>query len=116
MIVIKANGVTLPSPDEISTSDEIIWSANTGRSSTGKMIGDVIAEKKTIAVKWGVLTKSQLNTIRSNLQSGFQSFTLSIDGADTTITAYRSTLNAEVLGTAGSVTYYKSAEVTIIQQ
>ena len=27
---IQANGVTLPSPDEIKIADEIIWSANTG--------------------------------------------------------------------------------------
>mgnify|MGYP000583136728 CR=1 FL=1 len=45
-LIIKANGVTLPSPVSISTTDEILWSSNTGRStSSGKMLGDVIAEE-----------------------------------------------------------------------
>ena len=35
----------LPEPIEISSSDEIIWSANTERSSNGTMVGEAIAEK-----------------------------------------------------------------------
>jgi hypothetical protein len=116
MITIKANNVTLPSPTAIKTSDEIIWSANTGRSSTGKMIGDVVAEKKTIDINWGVLTKAEYESIKSNLRSGFHPFKLSIDGDETTITSYRSALAGELLGTHGGVTYYKSVNVTIIQQ
>ncbi len=115
-VVIKAGSVTLPSPDTISTSEEIIWSANTGRSSTGKMIGDVIAEKITFAISWGVLTKSQRDLIRSNLQSGFHPFTIIEDGTPTTIDAYRSNITAEILGTFGGVTYYKGMTVSIIQQ
>ena len=116
MISIKANNVTLPSPVEIKVGNEIIWSANTGRSSTGLMIGDVVAEKMTIEISWGVLSKSEYNTIKNNLQSGFHPFKLSIDGTDTTIQAYRGTLTGELLGTMGGVTYYKSAAVSIIQQ
>lgn len=116
MITISANGVTLPSPTELTTGDEIIWSANTGRSTTGMMIGDVIAQKKTFNIKWGALTLVQYNTIRNNIRSGFHPFTLSIDGSNTTITSYRGTLTGELLGTFGNETYYKSANVSIIQQ
>lgn len=115
-VVIKSGSVTLPSPDSIQTSDEIIWSANTGRSSTGKMIGDVVAEKKTFAIQWGVLTKAQRDLIRSNLQSGFHSFSIIEDGTTTTITSYRSTITFDILGTFGGVTYYNNMQVSIIQQ
>lgn len=115
-IVIKAGNVTLPSPDTITTSHEVIWSANTGRSTSGKMIGDVIAEKITFAIQWGVLTKAQKDLIRNNLSSGFHPFTVTEDGTSTTIDAYRSTLTFDTLGTAGGVTYYKNMQVSIIQQ
>ncbi len=115
-VTIKAGNVLLPSPVEISTGDEIIWSANTGRSSTGKMIGDVIAEKETITVSWGVLTMAEFNLIKTNLRSGFHPVTVTIDGVPSTITSYRGTLSRELLGTYGGVTYCKSAGVSIIQQ
>ena len=114
--IIKAGSVTLPSPVEISTSEEIIWSANTGRSTTGKMIGDVVAEKKTINITWGILTKTEYNLIKTNLQSGFHSFSLILGNDTATITSYRGTLTAELLGGFGGTTYYKSASVSIIQQ
>lgn len=116
MVSIKAGSVVLPSPDSITTTDEIIWSANTGRSSAGKMIGDVIAEKTTFAIQWGVLTKAQRDLIRSSLRSGFHPFTLIEDGTETTIDSYRSTITFDTLGTAGGVTYYKNLQVSIIQQ
>jgi len=116
MVTIKANNVLLPSPVDIGTSDEIIWSANTGRSSTGKMIGDVIAEKKTIEISWGVLTKDEFELLKANLKSGFYPFSITIDGEEETITSYRSAISGSLLGTYGGKTYYKSANVTIIQQ
>ena len=116
VITIKANNTTLPSPVEISTGDETIWSSNTGRSTTGKMIGDVVSEKKTFEIEWGVLTRAQFNTIRNNLAAGFHPFTIIIDGTSTEITSYRGTLSGKLLGTFGGTTYYKSASVSVIQQ
>ena len=114
-IVIKAGSTVLPSPDKLTTSDEIIWSSNTGRSSRGKMIGDVVAEKTTFAITWGVLTKAERDLVRAKLTSGFHPFTLIEDGDTTTITAYRSTLQGEAI-VAGGQTYYKGVQVSIIQQ
>ena len=47
MATLTCGNAALPEPVELSTSDEIIWSANTERSSSGDMIGEAIAEKKT---------------------------------------------------------------------
>ena len=53
MATLKSGSTSLPEPSTISSSDEIIWSSNAGRSSeTGKMLGDVVAQKKTLDVKW----------------------------------------------------------------
>lgn len=115
-VVIKVNNITLPSPVEITASDEIIWSSNTGRGPTGAMVGDVIAEKETFAITWGVLTQAEYNLIKNNLAAGFLPFTIIIDGSATTITQYRGTLTREFLGTFGGVTYYREAQVSVIQQ
>lgn len=116
MVTIRANGVSLPSPTEVSTTDEVIWSSNTGRSTSGKMIGDVVAEKQTFEIKWGVITEAEFQLIRRNIRSGFHPFTLTIDGTDTTITSYRGNIVSPILGTFAGVTYRKEASVTIIQQ
>lgn len=114
----QAGGVELPSPVKLTSSDEIIWSANTGRSTeSGKMIGDVVANKKTVDLEWGILTEAQMKVITTRLTSGFFPFTFRDDGAVLTITAYRGTIKKEHLGYIGDGTYYyKSASVSIIQQ
>lgn len=115
--LLKAGSVELPAPVKISTSDEIIWSSNTGRSTeSGKMVGDVIAEKTTIDIEWGVLTETEMKKISANLKSGFNPFTFRDDGISITITAYRGTLKKEHLGYVGGAYYYKSATVSIVQQ
>ena len=115
-IILRGNGVTLPSPVSVTASNEIIWSANTGRAASGRMLGDVVAEKQTFAIEWGVLTRAEYMLIRNSLQSGFHPFTIIEDGASATITAYRGTLSGTLLGSFGGVTYYKDVSVTVIQQ
>lgn len=115
-IVIRGNGTLLPSPDAITAADEIIWSANTGRIDSGTMIGTVIAEKKTFDIEWGVLTVEEYAIIKSALLSGFHPFSITIDGETSTISSYRGTLTAPLLGTFGGVTYYKGVTVSIVQQ
>lgn len=50
MSEISVGGVALASPVEISINNEIIWSSSTGRSASGLMTGDVIAEKRTFPI------------------------------------------------------------------
>lgn len=117
-LTIKANNVVLPSPVEISTTDEIIWSSNTGRSTTsGKMLGDVIAEKQTFSIKWGVLTKAEQKKIKNNLKSGFHPVYFIFDDETVALTSYRGTITSQHLGYIGDgVYYYKSVSCDIIEQ
>lgn len=117
-LIIKANGVTLPSPVSISTTDEILWSSNTGRStSSGKMLGDVIAEKETFSIQWGVMSKADQKKIKQNLKRGFHTVQFIFDDETVNLSSYRGTITSEHLGYIGDgIYYYKSVSCEIIEQ
>lgn len=117
MAILSVNGVELPAPTSITVDDEIIWSSNTGRSSSGIMIGDVVANKKTLNIKWGVLREEEISKIKNNLISGFFPLTFRDDGIDITIDTYRGTLSKEQIGLlTDGIFWYKSASVKIVQK
>lgn len=116
MAEITVGGVDLPSPTGIRSADEVIWSEDAGRSASGKMLGDVVAEKKTLDITWEMLTETQAALIKNKLASGFFSITFRDYGSSITITSYRSTIQKEHLGYVGNVYYYRSITVSIIQQ
>lgn len=119
VFTIQAGGVLLPSPVEISSSGELIWSASTGRTASGKMVGDLIAEKQTVEITWGVLTRAQVSTIEQAVttQSGFFQLTITQGGDVTQIQCYRGPVVKKALGYIGDgVFYYKSVTVTFIEQ
>ena len=113
MSEISVGGVALASPVEISINNEIIWSSSTGRSASGLMTGDVIAEKRTFSIKWGIITEAERNLIKSKLVARF--CTANILGQS--ITGYRGTITETVMGRlSDGVTYYNGLSVSIIEQ
>lgn len=113
------NGIRkpLPAPVTISVGDEILWSSNTGRTSTGKMIGDVIAEKQTLSIKWQYITAADKNVIKAALSAGFLPIEINIDGEPYSITVYRSTLKYETMGRLDDgIYYFKEMSVDIVEQ
>lgn len=116
-LVIKGNDVILPSPTQISSGEEIIWSSNTGRSDSGKMLGDVVAEKQTFSIKWEFLTKEEKNIIKNNLRAGFFKIQLIFDDETIQLVSYRSTLTSEHLGYIGDGNYYfRSVTCDLVEQ
>lgn len=115
--VLKAGDTVLPTPVKIESSEEIIWSSSTGRSaSSGKLIGDVIAKKKTVDIEWGILEESDVKKIQQALTAGFFNFSL-YDCGDVTIKVYRGTIKKEHLGYIGDGKYYyKSVTASVIEQ
>lgn len=112
-ILADEAGEELPSPVAISVGDEIIWSANAGRVSSGLMLGTMIAEKKTVSISWGILTSAEVKDLESKIPAGF--IKLHILGQ--LFSVYRGTLNKEVLGYIGDGTfYYRSASTDIIER
>lgn len=118
LTVTTANGdVELPAPVSVSIGSEIIWSSNTGRISTGKMIGDVIAEKEKITISWGILEKTEFDLIKNSLKAGFWPLTVNVDGEPFQINAYRGSLTRVPMGQFGDGHYYfSSASVEIVEQ
>jgi hypothetical protein len=118
MAILTANGVALPAPVSIKTDDEIIWSSNTGRVANGDMEGDVVKEKKTLTIEWGILQDTEMEKIENNVIAGY--FPLIFDGgggAGFTIESYRGTLSAEHIGDLDDGIYwYRKATVKIVQK
>ena len=108
----------LPSPSTLKVDNEIIWSSNTGRTSTGKMVGDVIAEKDTVEITWECLRDSDLKTIKTCLKAGFFDFYFPECGELVKITVYRGTISSDDRGELGDGLghWYKTVTCSVIQQ
>lgn len=116
-MVLKANGVALPAPVEITINDEIIWSQSTGRAADGTMLGDVIAEKKNIGIKWGVLKAQDVKKITSNVKAGFFTLKFEDEGEVLEIKCYRGTTTKEQIGElSDGIFWYRSVSSSMIQK
>ena len=73
---LSVDGIALPAPkrDGVIISDERVWSANTGRTASGKMVGNTIAVKSTIQINWNTLTAAEAAQIRSVVSDKSKSF------------------------------------------
>ena len=116
------SGDELPSPTDLKRADEQIWSENTGRAQSGtnkaKMIGDSITGKETVTLTWGILTDTEMSTIRSKLKRGFFVFGYGMSittASDSAITAYRGDISAQMFS-VGNAVYHKNASTTVIEQ
>lgn len=72
---LKINGVVMPTPayEGITITHEKIWSADTGRTTDGKMVGTIVALKTKLQIKWPPLTSEQAQIIDNavNTTTGF---------------------------------------------
>lgn len=115
--ILWSGSTVLPAPVSLTVADEIIWTSDTGRTLSGYMMGDVVAQKKTLSIKWGILTENQMLLIKNTLVPGYFPISFHDDGIDLTIESYRGTLTKEHLGNIGDGEYYyKSVSVDIVQR
>lgn len=115
--VLMAGGVQMPPPVSMSVNDELIWTSDTGRLMDGTMVGEVVAQKKTVSIKWEYLTETEMLLILNNMTGGFFNFTYHDDGANITIEVYRGTMAKERLPDVGDgIVRYRTVSVDIIQR
>lgn len=115
--ILRAGGIVLPAPVSITVNDELIWTSDTGRLMDGTMAGEVVAEKKTVAIKWGIMPESDIVRIKSGIVINFFPIIFRDDGIDMTITTYRGTLSKEQIGRlSDGIFYYRSASVDLIER
>ena len=125
--VFKIGGTNMPEPKYggIVVTDEPIWAANTGRSSTGKMIGDIVAWKTTIEVSWPPLTYAHAKTLRDAIRNAGEFFTITykdvasgntVSGMTTTKTVYAGNVPRILRSLASDIQRYDGITVTFIEQ
>lgn len=65
---LKINGVNMPTPDGSPKYGYTpLWSSNSGRSSAGYYVGDIVAEKRKVVFEFSGLTPEQINLIEGQL-------------------------------------------------
>lgn len=115
--ILWSGSVVLPAPTSLSVNDELVWSSDTGRTLSARMMGDVVAEKKTASIRWEYITEEELKVIKNTLIRGFFPISFHDDGVDLTIESYRGTMSKEHLGYIGDGKYYyKTVTVDVIQR
>lgn len=115
--LLKCGEVNLPSPVSMSVDDEIIWTSDTGRTLDGRMMGEVVAEKKNLKIEWSWLTEQEAALIKNMLYAGFFSITFREYGETLTLESYRGTISKDVAGYIGDGNfYYRKVTTTIIQR
>lgn len=91
---LSIDGAEMPTPKQegVTLTDEKVWSANTGRTTSGKMVGDIVAIKTTVKIEWNRLTGAQATQVRkavSNRDKPFSELSFTdLDGNTTTMTVY----------------------------
>lgn len=93
-IELKINGVKVKTPKigGINRKPEKIWSANTRRTSSTRMVGTLKGIKKTLSISWPPLTQAERDLIEGQISNVSKPFsTLEItepDGSVTSIECY----------------------------
>lgn len=121
MLKFYANGVLLKSPSGLKKSEEKVWSTNTGRSTTAKMIGDIIAKKVTFDMQWMYVSKADYKKISENLGTINNPYPkLKVvweDGeVEYDVNVYSSEITSEYLYAKYRDAVYRTVTVSIIQQ
>lgn len=118
---LTINNKDLPSPTKISVTKEQLWSSKTGRSvKTGKMLGAVIGEKRTLDVEWTKLTAAEFAEVEAALTTGFfgkvKYQTSGNSAIETLDEAYHGPINYVERGYIGKERYYESVKTTLIER
>ena len=121
---IRGTRVKEPAKDGVQITDEPVWGENTMRDvNTGKMMGDIKAYKKTVAVTWPPMTFAEANQILSLLKgssgaSPFYKIKYNDSSAGTLdeITVYNGNLQRTVASISSAYQRQTGVTVTFIEQ
>lgn len=117
MLKVWVSGVELPSPEITSTAIEYkTWAPGTGRNVNGKTVGFILCTNWKLQLKWGLLSESQVNSIKNLTQNAFNCFFsvyFELDGFSCSGSFYSGdfTYSQQVEGG-----YYKDCAVSLIEQ
>lgn len=112
-------GVHLPTPAHkgVTISHNKVWSANTGRDSSGGMVGTLLSIKTKLEVKWPPLSMSQYALIQEAVSADFADVTFTdLSGDSVTKTMYFGDLAGNQFSWANGVQYVTDAAVSMIER
>lgn len=116
------NGVQMPTPalEGVTITSEKVWSANTGRDSTGKMVGTIVGVKAKLSIKWPPLTMAQVAVIEAAVSDKSKPFVplkyTDMTGKTVTKTVYFGTPSYTQYSWAGGLQYVTDATVDAVEQ
>jgi len=110
--MIAINGITLPEPVSIQTSDEDIIKKRT--TASGRIVIDYIATKKVVNVVWGTLTDAEAQQIINTINANKPFFTLEFTdaGGTATITAYAEKIQRSIKSVYGGEIIWAGMQIT----
>ena len=70
-IELRINGVAVKAPKVggITRKSEKVWSSNTGRTASTRMVGTILGIKKTISFSWPPLTQAERDRIEAQVSN-----------------------------------------------
>ena len=124
-LTLIIDGVQMPTRhlESVYINDELVWSANTGRSVTALFVGDIVGEKITVSLNFKCLTHSQFKMMKNalpGLGAPFKHVQLIQPNGEAIVDfkIYRATIGRDLRNTAfadGEVVY-KDVSVEMIEQ
>ena len=120
-LFINGTQVAEPAKGGVVITEGPVWSENTGRDvNSGKMIGDIVAWKKTVAVTWPPLTFAQVNTIIQQIKAGGAFFKIKYNDSSASslkeITVYSSNLSRTIESISAAYKRQTGVTVSFIEQ
>lgn len=118
---LTIGGVAMPTPalEGLTITREKIWSADTGRTSSGKMVGTIVAIKTKISITWPPLTMEEVATIEEAVSSSNSFVSMSytdMTGSTVTKTVYFGTPSYTVYSYAEGLQWVKDVTVDGVEQ
>lgn len=111
-----------PAHQGITVTDEPVWASNTGRAQNGLMIGDIVANKKTVEVTWPPLSFSDSQKLRNAIVNAGAFFKIwypdfsATESSYQELTVYASSLPRTLYSIADGLQRHVGVKVTFIEQ
>lgn len=71
MAFLKFNDTTIPYVQKLEITRNPIWSSNTGRTASGKMVGDLVAQKYKLKVTFSPMSDTDTASLEAVISQAF---------------------------------------------
>lgn len=118
-ITVNSKKLPLPAENGFSVTKNKLWSSNTGRTTSGKMVGDIIAVKYTLNFTWNELNSQEIALIESAVGSSpFFTVVFPEEGTGKALTKtfYAADITYSAKFVRKGVTYYSDVSAELIEQ